>query len=110
MKPTNTFLTTKKPLLHYPDPVTDTLSCSWNIRKTPNLLFGFFCAFLYFFHFFQVKKVNFEKVWAAWEKPSPLLFHVLIFHFFITTLLFSHDITETTPIVSSTFPNKYVCQ
>ena len=80
------------------------------IRKTPNLLFVFFHAFSYFFHFFQVKKVNFEKVWAAWEKPSPLLFCVLIFHFFTTTLLFSHDITGTTPIVSSTFPNEYVCQ
>lgn len=30
MKPTNASLTTKKPSLLYPDPVTDALSCSWN--------------------------------------------------------------------------------
>jgi len=38
-----------------------------------NIQFAF-CTFSCFYCFFQVKKVNFEKVQTTWEKPSPTLF------------------------------------
>jgi len=79
----------------------------------------YFLCFLCFYCFFQVKKAKIEKVRAAQEKPTPVLFTCFFPTFFITTLLFALNITGTRLVTCETcynsitgcaFLNEHACQ